>query len=104
MESQKPIQVPWFPRKLSDLNLMGKELLEVKDEVNKDHPQFTDLEYRKRRDFIAEVAKNYQFGERIPDIPYSEEEVALWKKIYSKLRNLHRNSMSQRYENQMKKL
>ena len=42
MEVKDPIQVPWFPRKPDDLNLIGKVLLDVKDEVNKDHPQFSD--------------------------------------------------------------
>jgi hypothetical protein len=38
----KPIKVPWFPRNFKDLDLIGKILLDVKDEVNRDHPQFTD--------------------------------------------------------------
>lgn len=73
MEEQKPIEVPWFPRTFEDLNLIGKTLLDVKDEVNKDHPQFTDLEYRKRRDYIAQIAIQYTLGERIPDVPYAKE-------------------------------
>ncbi len=44
-----PIHVPWFPRKITDVDYLGPTLLEVKDEVNKDHLQFTDQEYRKRR-------------------------------------------------------
>lgn len=39
---EKPIQVPWFPRTTEDLDLIGKVLLNVKDEVNRDHPQFAD--------------------------------------------------------------
>lgn len=38
----KPIKVPWFPRNFEELNHIGKVLLDVKDEVNKDHIQFTD--------------------------------------------------------------
>lgn len=47
--------------------------MEVKDEVNKDHPQFADKEYRKRRDYIAKVALEYKLGEKIPEIPYTKE-------------------------------
>ena len=72
MEVKDPIKVPWFPKETSDLNLIGKVLLDVKDEVNKDHPQFADPEYRKRRDLIAEIAQNYRFGEKIPDVPYTQ--------------------------------
>jgi hypothetical protein len=38
-----PIQVPWFPKEYDDVDHLGKTLLEVKDEVNRDHLQFTDL-------------------------------------------------------------
>ena len=44
-----PIAVPWFPRETTDVDYLGRTLLQVKDEVNKDHLQFTDQEYRKRR-------------------------------------------------------
>lgn len=101
---EDPIKVPWFPRKYSDLDLIGKVLLNVKDEVNKDHPQFKDKEYRKRRDFIADVAASYKLGEKIPEIPYTKEENDLWRNIYSKLSGLHKNGMSKRYLNQMAKL
>lgn len=40
---------------------------------SKEHPQFKDVEYRNRRDFIAMVAKQYKMGEKIPDIDYSAE-------------------------------
>ena len=71
---KKPaIKVPWFPQKKSDLNKIGKVLLDVKDEANKDHLQFSDPEYRQRRDFIAEIAKNYTLGDDIPDVPYTKE-------------------------------
>lgn len=62
MEKNSPIQVPWFPKTISDLNLIGQTLLEVKDEVNKDHLQFSDPEYRERRNFIANVAQQYRMG------------------------------------------
>ena len=42
MEQNSPIVVPWFPKNLKDLNLIGQNLLDVKDEVNKDHPQLKD--------------------------------------------------------------
>lgn len=47
---------------------------------------------------------NYRVGQKIPDVPYTREETNLWKNIYAKLRGLHKKCMSQRYENQMKKL
>ena len=62
--------IPWFPRKLDDLNQIGKVLLDVKDEVNADSKQFTDPVYRERRDFIAKIAKDFKMGDTIPEVPY----------------------------------
>ena len=64
--------MPWFPKTVNDLNLIGQTLLDVKDEVNSDHLQFSDPEYRERRNFIASVAQQYRMGETIPDVPYTK--------------------------------
>ena len=40
-------------------------MLNVKDEVNKDHKQFVDEEYRKRRDMIAEIGYAHKTGQVI---------------------------------------
>ena len=73
MQKNSAIQVPWFPKTQEDLNFVGKVLLDVKDEVNNDHLQFSDPEYRERRNFIANVAKEYRMGDTIPEIPYSKQ-------------------------------
>src|SRR5216117_2288738 len=39
-----------------------------------DHPGFRDLEYRARRNRIAEIALSYQAGQPIPEAPYTDEE------------------------------
>lgn len=57
---------------MNDLNLIGQVLLDVKDDVNNDHLQFSDPEYRERRDFISNVAKEYKMGQPIPEVPYSK--------------------------------
>lgn len=72
-EVTPPKTIPWFPKDLKDLDKIGKILLKVKDEVNRDHPQFKDPQYRKRRDFIANVALDYKMGDKIPDVPYTKE-------------------------------
>ena len=86
------------------MDLIGKVLLNVKDQENKDHPQFVDQDYRKRRDYIAEVALKYKMGDKIPDIPYSKEETDLWRRINEKLAGLHKKGMSKRFLSQMQKL
>ena len=67
------IEVPWFPTKLYDVNYLGKTLHEEHTKYNQDHPQFTDLVYRKRRDKIAQIAKTYKIQDKIFDLTYSED-------------------------------
>jgi hypothetical protein len=61
--------VPWFPQRMADVDKIGQVLLEVKE--SRDHPQFQDVEYRNRRDFIATVAKQYRMGQPIPEVAYT---------------------------------
>ena len=44
---------------------VGK-LMEVNEDVNNDHPQFIDEEYRKRRDEIAEISQSHIIGNSVP--------------------------------------
>lgn len=52
--------VPWFPRKMSDLDSFAEKTLEYGAELSADHPGFTDELYRKRRAEITEIAKKYK--------------------------------------------
>jgi len=69
----------------------------VNDEINKDHPQFTDMEYRKRRDYIAAVSKSHILGKEIPILDYTKEENETWKKIYSRLGEYHSQVCTEKY-------
>ena len=40
--------------------------MEVNEDVNNDHPQFVDEEYRKRRDEIAEISQSHIIGNSVP--------------------------------------
>lgn len=78
--------VPWFPTQVSDLDFLGKRLLSEGDGIQEvDHPGFKDPEYRKRREFISQVALNYKVGEPIPSLVYTPEEKSVWKYIYPRL-------------------
>lgn len=52
--------VPWFPRKMSDLDSFATKTLEYGSDLSSDHPGFTDETYRKRRAEITEIAKKYR--------------------------------------------
>lgn len=81
--------VPWFPHSKKDLDIIANEILDAGAELEADHPGFHDAVYRKRRDERTQIARNYSYGEQIPRIDYSPEEIECWRTIYSQLRPLH---------------
>lgn len=81
--------VPWFPRRLSDLDSFASKTLEYGAELSADHPGFTDEAYRKRRAGITALARTYRTGQPIPHIEYTQEEIATWRTIYRKLISLY---------------
>uniref|UniRef100_A0A158Q3K0 phenylalanine 4-monooxygenase n=1 Tax=Dracunculus medinensis TaxID=318479 RepID=A0A158Q3K0_DRAME len=78
--------IPWFPTKMSDLDLFvwgdGAQL-------DSDHPGFTDEIYRARRQYFTDIALKYKYGEKIPKVQYTEEEIKTWRTVYNSLINLY---------------
>lgn len=58
-------------------------------QLNPDHPGFRDLEYRERRNRIAQIAAEYKPGTVVPDAPYTEEEHGVWRTICEALEPAH---------------
>lgn len=71
--------MPWFPRTKKDLDKFANQVIELQihlstlskttpafqilsygDELDADHPGFTDPVYRERRKFFADIAYNYK--------------------------------------------
>ncbi|CAB1345951.1 unnamed protein product [Coregonus sp. 'balchen'] len=82
-------KVPWFPRKIRDLDKCNLLITKYDPDMDQDHPGFSDPEYRKRRCFIAELAANYKQGEPLPRVEYTPEEVATWREVYRTLRTIY---------------
>mmetsp|Transcript_3858 Transcript_3858/g.8026 ORF Transcript_3858/g.8026 Transcript_3858/m.8026 type:complete len:467 (-) Transcript_3858:403-1803(-) len=80
--------VPWFPRHVSDLDVVANRILDAGTDLESDHPGFNDPVYRERRVGLAENAMNHRFGNPIPHISYSEDELATWKAVYERLETL----------------
>jgi phenylalanine-4-hydroxylase len=58
-------------------------------QLSPDHPGFRDLEYRARRNRIAQLALSYQAGQEIPDAPYTREEHEVWRAVWQALQPAH---------------
>ncbi|KAJ8007045.1 hypothetical protein DPEC_G00113500 [Dallia pectoralis] len=82
-------KVPWFPRKIRDLDKCNLLITKYDPDIDQDHPGFSDPEYRKRRCYIAELAANYKQGEPLPRVEYTLEEVATWREVYQNLRTIY---------------
>ncbi|KAJ2848957.1 hypothetical protein IWW36_002973 [Coemansia brasiliensis] len=82
-------KVPWFPRKISDLDTFINKVLEFGKELSSDHPGAQDPVYRQRRQEIVEKARMYRTGQPLPRIEYTEKEKNTWKYLYTRLHDLY---------------
>lgn len=89
--------MPWFPRQISELDSIASRA--IVEDLEADHPGFSDKEYRARRNALCEIAFTYQIGEPIPIIDYTADEIACWGSIYSKLEESHKKFACKEYLN-----
>ncbi|XP_051886693.1 tyrosine hydroxylase 2 [Pristis pectinata] len=82
-------KVPWFPRRIRDLDRCQRLMTKFEPTLDQDHPGHRDLEYRERRSQIARLALSYKQGESLPRVEYTAEEIAIWKQVYTKLTTLY---------------
>jgi phenylalanine-4-hydroxylase len=67
------------------------------DQMALDHPGSKDLDYRKRRDYIASLSKNFRETGIITDVDYTDEEHGVWQTVATKLEEIQAKRASQFY-------
>ena len=80
--------VQWFPRHISELDLIAHRTLDAGVDLECDHPGFNDPEYRKRRELLADSAMKHKWYEPIPKINYTQDEILVWTSVYDKMQDL----------------
>ncbi|KAF6777186.1 hypothetical protein AHF37_03535 [Paragonimus kellicotti] len=78
----------WFPKTIKELDHFANRVLTYGAELHSDHPGFTDVEYRSRRRMFADIAYNYRYGQPIPRVDYTREEIETWGVVYDHLTEL----------------
>jgi phenylalanine-4-hydroxylase len=80
--------VVWFPRHLSELDLIANRTLDAGEDLQSDHPGFNDQTYRERRGELARVAQEYVWDQPIPRIDYTANETETWGLVWDRMEDL----------------
>ncbi|KAI9911125.1 hypothetical protein PsorP6_008765 [Peronosclerospora sorghi] len=80
--------IPWFPRKINELDRSVANILDAGTDLESDHPGFNDQEYRKRRNIFAAISQNHRQGDAIPRLDYTDDEVKTWGVIYKRMKDM----------------
>nr|CAH8869072.1 unnamed protein product [Trichobilharzia regenti] len=97
MSSGQNPQAVWYPKHISDLDNCQHLLLKFEPELQTDHPGFHDPVYKQRRKQIAEIAFNYKYGDLIPEVQYTQEEIETWGAVYTRMKSLHSTKACKEY-------
>jgi phenylalanine-4-hydroxylase len=96
--------VPWFPRHISELDLVVDHTLKAGIDLASDHPGFQDDVYRQRRAMIETLAFSCRVGDLIPHVDYTKAEMETWQQVFGKLEALHEQYACAEYRRSLQSL
>ncbi|XP_074605644.1 tryptophan 5-hydroxylase 1-like [Brevipalpus obovatus] len=96
--------MPWFPKRISDLDSCSNRVLMYGTELDADHPGFKDTVYRERRKYFSDLAFNYKHNESIPRVEYTQTEIKTWDVIFEELTKLYAKHACREFNENLKLL
>lgn len=91
-------QVNWFPRHISELDLIANRTLDAGVDLESDHPGFNDLQYRERRGELAQLAQHHTWDKPIARIGYTPQEIGTWMAVWDRMEDLWEQFACQEYK------
>ena len=101
---ENSFQIANFKIKDEDLPEFHDMKFEQINQLDLDHPGASDTLYRRRRDYIASLAKKFRETGKITDVEYGEEEQNIWRLVATRLEELQARRASAFYLEAKKKL
>uniref|UniRef100_A0A8C6P6H1 Tyrosine 3-monooxygenase n=1 Tax=Nothobranchius furzeri TaxID=105023 RepID=A0A8C6P6H1_NOTFU len=89
VKTTKEVKFHWFPKKIADLDRCHHLVTKFDPDLDQDHPGYRDTVYRQRRKMIGDIAFTYRYGQPIPQMEYTEDEIDTWRQVYGTLRDLY---------------
>lgn len=81
-------EVQWFPRHISELDLITDRTLDAGTDLKSDHPGFNDQVYRTCRAELAQMAQEHRWDKPIGRIEYTPEEIVIWTAVWDRMEGL----------------
>ncbi|XP_050420277.1 tyrosine 3-monooxygenase isoform X1 [Adelges cooleyi] len=103
-EDNTNVKDPWFPKHARDLDNCNHLMTKYEPELDMNHPGFSDQVYRARRKEIANVAFDYKYGDSIPQIDYTADELSTWSAVFNTVLDLMPKHFCMEYRNAFKLL
>eukprot|EP00850_Spirogloea_muscicola_P012098 SM000077S21572 [mRNA] locus=s77:243545:245756:- [translate_table: standard] len=85
-----------IPRRIEDIS-NGEHIMGFGANLAEDHPGYHDEDYKKRRTFIADLAKSHVMGTPIPKVDYTDDELYVWRTVFNELTKLYSTHACQEY-------